>query len=278
MAITNPNLMSGFDTNGTNVTEPSSSQQTDGYTTNEVPLSENHAYMFKQWYDNLQYLKKNGLYQWDASLSYNAGSFIMYDEIIYQSQLDTNSNNLPSTDDGTNWKPLTSDINSYAAKTTPVDADEFVGADSADTFSLKKFTWANIKATLEAKLIWAADTTSYKNSNLNGGAIVEYGSNANGKYTKFADGTLININPLIASDSSNSATKTIDITFASSFIDTNYALTPSSLNLAGGFLFSESEQLSKTTSSITQRFVATGEIGTTAVLNISYIAIGRWES
>ena len=270
--------MSGFDTNGTNVTEPSSSQQTDGYTTNEVPLSENHAYMFKQWYDNLQYLKKNGLYQWDASLSYNAGSFIMYDEIIYQSQLDTNSNNLPSTDDGTNWKPLTSDINSYAAKTTPVDADEFVGADSADTFSLKKFTWANIKATLEAKLIWAADTTSYKNSNLNGGAIVEYGSNANGKYTKFADGTLININPLIASDSSNSATKTIDITFASSFIDTNYALTPSSLNLAGGFLFSESEQLSKTTSSITQRFVATGEIGTTAVLNISYIAIGRWES
>ena len=41
------------------------------------------------------------------------------------------------------------DINSLTAKTTPVDADEFAGADSADTFALKKFTFANIKATLK---------------------------------------------------------------------------------------------------------------------------------
>ena len=149
MAITNPNLMNGFDTNGTNVSEPSSSQQSDGYTINEVPLSANHAYMFKQWYSNFQYLKKNGLYQWDASLSYNSGSFIMYDEVLYQSQADTNSNNLPNAGDRTKWIPLTSDINSYVAKATPVDADEFVGADSAASFALKKFTFANIKATLK---------------------------------------------------------------------------------------------------------------------------------
>ena len=149
MSITNPNLMVGFDTNGTNVSEPSPTQKTDGYTTNEVPLSENHAYMFKQWYANLQYLKKNGLYQWDASLSYNAGSFIMYNQVLYQSQLDANSNNIPSSDDGTNWKTLKLDINTLTAKTTPIDADVFVGADSADTFALKKFTFANLKATLK---------------------------------------------------------------------------------------------------------------------------------
>ena len=40
-------------------------------------------------------------------------------------------------------------IDSLTAKTTPVDADEFVLADSTSTFSLKKLTWSNIKATLK---------------------------------------------------------------------------------------------------------------------------------
>lgn len=40
-------------------------------------------------------------------------------------------------------------INGATEKTTPVDADVFGGADSAASFVLKKFTWANIKATLK---------------------------------------------------------------------------------------------------------------------------------
>lgn len=36
------------------------------------------------------------------------------------------------------------------SKTTPVDADELPLADSASSFSLKKLTWANLKATLSA--------------------------------------------------------------------------------------------------------------------------------
>ncbi len=55
--------------------------------------------------------------------------------------------------DAVNWKADFSDINTLTAKTTPVDADEFAGADSADTFALKKFTWANIKATLAATFV-----------------------------------------------------------------------------------------------------------------------------
>jgi len=43
------------------------------------------------------------------------------------------------------------ETNTHAAtsKTTPADADEFPGVDSADSYKLKKFTWANIKATLD---------------------------------------------------------------------------------------------------------------------------------
>jgi len=40
------------------------------------------------------------------------------------------------------------DIHNKTAKTTLVDADEFMTADSTSTWSLKKITWANIKATL----------------------------------------------------------------------------------------------------------------------------------
>lgn len=39
-------------------------------------------------------------------------------------------------------------VNAAASKTTPVDADAFAGIDSASSYGLKKFTWANIKATL----------------------------------------------------------------------------------------------------------------------------------
>jgi len=44
---------------------------------------------------------------------------------------------------------LANAIHIATSKTTPVDADEFGGADSAASYSFKKFTWANIKATLK---------------------------------------------------------------------------------------------------------------------------------
>lgn len=41
-------------------------------------------------------------------------------------------------------------VGNFAAKVTPVDADTMPLNDSASDFSLKKVTWANIKATLKA--------------------------------------------------------------------------------------------------------------------------------
>lgn len=44
---------------------------------------------------------------------------------------------------------IASEIHASSSKTTPVDADEIGLIDSASTFSLKKLTWANLKATLK---------------------------------------------------------------------------------------------------------------------------------
>jgi len=44
------------------------------------------------------------------------------------------------------------DIHGLGLKATVVDADELVLADSADTFKLKKFSWANLKKALELRL------------------------------------------------------------------------------------------------------------------------------
>lgn len=44
---------------------------------------------------------------------------------------------------------MTAQIHASSSKTTPVDADEIGLIDSASTFTLKKLTWANLKATLK---------------------------------------------------------------------------------------------------------------------------------
>jgi hypothetical protein len=51
------------------------------------------------------------------------------------------------------FKDLGEIINDTTAKTTPADADTFGGADSAASSVLKKFSWANIKATILSWLV-----------------------------------------------------------------------------------------------------------------------------
>lgn len=63
-----------------------------------------------------------------------------------------NSNNGTPTIDTNEWQLLEEyiklNISTLTAKTTPIDADTFVIADSASSNVLKKLTWANLKATL----------------------------------------------------------------------------------------------------------------------------------
>jgi hypothetical protein len=60
--------------------------------------------------------------------------------------------NTSPTASPSNWMSLGIDtqIHSAPSKTTPVDADEVPIVDSATSFSLKKLTWGNLKATLKA--------------------------------------------------------------------------------------------------------------------------------
>jgi hypothetical protein len=50
-------------------------------------------------------------------------------------------------------------VSGATAKTTPVDADNFAGTDSAASNVLKKFTWANIKTAMAAYLATSAPST-----------------------------------------------------------------------------------------------------------------------
>lgn len=59
------------------------------------------------------------------------------------------ANNLLYNYNGTSFVLVPLDINALTGKTTPVDADELVIADSADSNLLKKLSWANVKATLK---------------------------------------------------------------------------------------------------------------------------------
>lgn len=62
---------------------------------------------------------------------------------LTNNEMDTNLTNLNTA------KIEVAMINAATSKTTPVDADELALVDSADSYSLKKLTWANVKATLK---------------------------------------------------------------------------------------------------------------------------------
>ena len=100
------------------------------------------------------YLYEMGISEWNASQNYRANSRVTgSDGKIYKSLTGTtgipNVGNNPITD-AVNWVAEGStNYSALTAKTTPVDADLIAIADSTSSFSLKKLTWANIKATLK---------------------------------------------------------------------------------------------------------------------------------
>jgi len=94
MAITNPTI-TPFDSTQTNTTIIPSSQQTNGYSDNEIPLAEHHGYLFNQWYLNFLHLKTNNVYIWDTSVPYNQFSLTMRNGRLKQSVINSNLGNDP---------------------------------------------------------------------------------------------------------------------------------------------------------------------------------------
>ena len=75
--------------------------------------------------------------------------------------------------DGTHKQTaLGSSINTATAKTAPVDADLVGLADSAASFTLKKLTWANLKAGIKSYYDSVSATLTNKTVNLTGNTLV----------------------------------------------------------------------------------------------------------
>jgi hypothetical protein len=111
-----------------------------------------------------------------------------------------------------------------------------------------------------------------------GDPVVESGSNADGEYTKFADGTQVSIGTVQIPDNNNIGTS---FNLASAFIDASYSLTASAEGMASSALNASrvTESAVVTGASITLKILlhTPTTILNTVNLFCCYIAIGRWK-
>lgn len=99
------------------------------------------------------YLYEMGIAEWNDKQKYKKYSRVIgSDGKIYKAKTGTdlapNVGNNPTTD-AVNWVAESVIYSELTDKTTPVNADLIAIADSTSSFSLKKLTWANLKATLK---------------------------------------------------------------------------------------------------------------------------------
>jgi len=97
MAISNPNLIDGIDVNGTNQGTPATALVDDGYLFQSIPKSADMNRYFKELYRGMHFSKENGVWQYDAAVSYKKHARIMRDQNIYRSLSDGNQGNDPLT-------------------------------------------------------------------------------------------------------------------------------------------------------------------------------------
>jgi hypothetical protein len=81
---------------------------------------------------------------------------------------------------------LAETIYGATGKSTPVNADVLALLDSAASYVTKNVTWSSIKTALSAQ--FAVGTVS-QSGGVPTGAVIESGSNSNGNWVRFADGT-----------------------------------------------------------------------------------------
>ena len=94
---------------------------------------------------------------WSVATAYKINDVIIYNSGTYAA-LQAHTGQTPASGGTAYWQEwIPSDsgvyvagaINNATGKTTPVDADELALVDSADSNTLKKLTWSNLKATLK---------------------------------------------------------------------------------------------------------------------------------
>ena len=116
------------------IEEPSTSKQQEGYSA-EKPPYQYHNWKFNQYSSMLQDAEKNGVMSWLTDTSYNQGGLCLgSDGIVYQSQIDSNQGNDPTTDGGTNWQVFDQSggvgkLADYDAAATYAQYDIVSGAD-----------------------------------------------------------------------------------------------------------------------------------------------------
>lgn len=166
-----------------------------------------------------------------------------------------------------------------ATSKTPVDADELPLLDSSGSWGLRKFTWAALKSSLQALFFYRGNIlgTVSQSGGVPTGAIIQRGSNANGEFVRFADGTQICTNKVSLSSQSIAAgglSTGYDWTYPASFS----AVPNMSYSATGSFSYAftiGAEVVNATQSpSIYARNSATATLTTALTLHMT--AIGRW--
>lgn len=112
--------------------------------------------------------------------------------------------------------------------------------------------------------------------------IPEYGSNTNGSYVKFADGTLIQWGLFTKTSGSTSAYGSLYIMQVSfdlplNFVDTNYTVTGSGKFGTGAALAFGLEGGTVSTAQVRVWDIATRTLSSSLVLYVRWMAVGRWK-
>ena len=91
---------------------------------------------------------------YSGATAYEPLDFVIASSSLFICKLSTTGNAPPAPGASNTWwdsvaptSDVAAAIHAATSKATPVDADELALVDSADSFGLKKLTWANLKAT-----------------------------------------------------------------------------------------------------------------------------------
>lgn len=163
-----------------------------------------------------------------------------------------------------------------ATSKTPVDADELPLLDSAGSWALRKFTWATLKTALQSLFFYRGNIlgTVSQAGGVPTGAIIQRGSNANGEFVRFADGTQICTISTTASLSAatNAVQAAYTWTYPASFSSVQWG-SWKTRNFGGEELLTWL-RLSSNSSGVFSLKNTGGAIG--SLYDVTAVAIGRW--